>query len=100
MGTTQPVGPLVRLRDLRNAHNMTMAELARRIGDQGVRITVPAISNVENGHKRASDRLLAAWAKALSVSPLDVWQGPLRPPATRDSPTPDSPDPDPTKVPC
>lgn len=38
------------------------------------------ISNVENGNKKASDRLLTAWAKALGIEPLNVWHGPLRPP--------------------
>lgn len=72
------MGPMVRLRDLRMAHTLTMRQLAERIGEQGVAITPAGISNVENGHKRASERLLSAWARALGVSPLDVWQGPLR----------------------
>jgi transcriptional regulator with XRE-family HTH domain len=71
---------MVRIRDLRDAHGWTLAQLADRIAEHGVKISAAGISNVENGNKQASDRLLTAWAKALGVQPLNVWHGPLRPP--------------------
>lgn len=69
---------MVRIKDLRLAHGWTMLQLADRIQEQGVQITEAGISNVENGNKQGSDRLLTAWAKALGVDPLNVWHGPLR----------------------
>lgn len=74
----EPLGPTVRIRNLREARCLTMRQLTERIAEHGISVTPAAISNVENGHKRASERLLGAWAKALGVSALDVWQGPLR----------------------
>jgi len=71
---------MVRIKDLRLAHGLTMAQLAERIREQGAQITEAGVSNVENGNKKASDRLLVAWAKALGVEPLNVWHGPLRAP--------------------
>lgn len=71
---------MVRIKDIRLAHGWTMLQLADRIQEQGVPITEAGISNVENGNKKASDRLLTAWAKALGVDPLNVWHGPLRKP--------------------
>lgn len=71
---------MVRIRDLRLAHGWTMQQLADRIGELGVDITEAGISNVENGKKKASDRLLSAWAKALGLDPLNVWHGPVKPP--------------------
>ncbi|OZE77154.1 hypothetical protein CH305_18120 [Rhodococcus sp. 15-649-2-2] len=79
MPATEPLGPMVRIKDLRLAHGLSQAQLVERIGEQGVAITEAGISNVENGNKKASDRLLTAWAKALGVEPLNVWHGPLRP---------------------
>jgi transcriptional regulator with XRE-family HTH domain len=55
---------MVRIRDLRLAHGLTLSDLAQRIREQGVDITESGISNVENARKRASDRLLTAWSKA------------------------------------
>lgn len=71
---------MIRIRDLRVARNWTMSQLAERIAENGVSVTEAGISNVECGNKVASDRLLAAWAKALGVEPLTVWHGPLRKP--------------------
>jgi transcriptional regulator with XRE-family HTH domain len=71
---------MVRIKDLRIAHGLSQPQLAERIAEQGVEITDAGISNVENGNKKASDRLLTAWAKALGVEPLNVWHGPLRSP--------------------
>jgi transcriptional regulator with XRE-family HTH domain len=78
---------MVRISDLRKARNWTQEELADRIGEHGVAITAAGISNVENGNKQASDRLLAAWALALGVEPLNVWHGPLRTPVQPGVPT-------------
>lgn len=79
MPAKNALGPMVRIRDVRIAHNMTINRLAERISEQGVEVSEGGISNVENGNKQASDRLLTAWALALGLDPLDVWHGPLRP---------------------
>lgn len=72
---------MVRLKDVRRIHTtLTLKQLAERITEQGVPITEAGLSNVENGNKVASDRLLIAWAKALGFESLDVWHGPLRKP--------------------
>jgi len=71
---------MIRIKDLRLAHGWSQTDLAQRIAEFGVEVTDAGISNVENGNKKASDRLLTAWAKALGVEPLNVWHGPLRPP--------------------
>lgn len=78
MPATDPFGPMVRIRDLRLAHGWTMQQLADRIGEFGVDITEAGISNVENGNKKASDRLLIAWSRALGIDPLNVWHGPIK----------------------
>lgn len=71
---------MVRLKDVRRAFTtLTLKQLAERIQEQGVPITEAGLSNVENGNKVASDRLLIAWANALGLDPLNVWHGPLRP---------------------
>lgn len=80
MPAMEPLGPMVRIKQVRIDHNLSQAQLAERIAEQGVEVTDAGISNVENGNKKASDRLLNAWAKALGIDPLDVWHGPLRPP--------------------
>lgn len=77
---------MVRIKDVRLARNLSQAQLAERIAEKGVEITDAGISNVENGNKKASDRLLNAWAMALGIEPLNVWQGPLRPPVVPASP--------------
>lgn len=71
---------MVRVKEVRIALGLSQVQLAERIAEKGVEITDAGISNVENGNKKASDRLLIAWAKALGIEPLNVWQGPLRPP--------------------
>lgn len=80
MPAMEPLGPMVRIKEVRIAHGLSQLQLAERIAEQGVEITDAGISNVENGNKKASDRLLTAWAKALGIEPLNVWHGPLRPP--------------------
>lgn len=70
---------MVRLKDVRRAFTtLTLKQLADRIAEQGVPITEAGLSNVENGNKVASDRLLIAWVRALGLDPLTVWHGPLR----------------------
>ena len=86
MPAIEPLGPMIRIKDLRLAHGLSQPELAARIAEFGVEVTDSGISNVENGNKKASDRLLTAWAKALGVEPLNVWHGPLRPPIEPASP--------------
>lgn len=86
MPAMEPLGPMIRIKDLRLAHGLSQTELSDRIAEFGVEITDAGISNVENGNKKASDRLLTAWAKALGVEPLNVWHGPLRPPVVPASP--------------
>lgn len=86
MPAIEPLGPMVRIKDLRLALGWSQTELAERIAEKGGEVTDAGISNVENGNKKASDRLLIAWAKALGVEPLNVWHGPLRPPVTPASP--------------
>lgn len=81
MPTTEPLGPMVRLKEVRTKlTTLTQEQLAERIREQGVQITDAGLSNVENGNKPASDRLLTAWAVALGMDPLLIWQGPLRKP--------------------
>lgn len=71
----QKLGPQVGIRELRKAHGLTITALAARIEPiYGKSVDPDHISNVELGHKRASDPLLTAWAKALGVLPLDVRQ--------------------------
>ncbi|MDM8086312.1 helix-turn-helix transcriptional regulator [Cellulomonas cellasea] len=80
MPATEPLGPMVRIADLRKAHGWSQDQLADRIREHGVQITAAGISNVESGNKQASDRLLTAWAKAFGIDTLNVWHGPLRKP--------------------
>jgi transcriptional regulator with XRE-family HTH domain len=68
------IGPQVRIRDLRKAHKMSIPTLVERIQAHGVKVHADHISNVELGYRRASDELIAAWAKALGVDPLDITQ--------------------------
>lgn len=68
-------GPQIKIRALREAHGLSVAQLIDRIAEHGVKGTHPdTIRNVELGYKRASNPLMTAWAKALGISPLDVWQ--------------------------
>lgn len=78
MPAAEPLGPMIRLKEVRTKlTTLTQEQLAERIREQGVQITNAGLSNVENGNKVASDRLLTAWANALGLDPLLVWQGPL-----------------------
>lgn len=78
---------MVRIKNLRLAHGLTLKQLSDRIAEHGVSISEGGVSNVENGNKQASDRLLIAWAKALGVEPLNVWHGPIREPIKPGVPT-------------
>lgn len=70
-----PAGPQIRIRALREAHGLSVNALVDRIAENGHNGVHPdTIRNVELGYKRASKPLMAAWAKALGINPLDVWQ--------------------------
>lgn len=58
--------------------HISVNQLAERIEETGYaeKVHPDTIRNVELGHKRASKLLMVAWAKALGLSPLDVWQPP------------------------
>lgn len=78
--TDKPIGPQVRIRDLRNAYGISVKELVERIESVGLAgVHEDTIRNVELGHKRASVPLMNAWARALGLNPLDVWQPPASP---------------------
>ncbi|NEW42770.1 helix-turn-helix transcriptional regulator [Nocardia cyriacigeorgica] len=71
----KPIGPQVRIRELRNAYGLSVKQLVERLGEAGMPgVHEDTIRNVELGHRRASRPLMTAWAKALGISPLDVWQ--------------------------
>lgn len=78
---------MVRISELRKALGWSQEQLADRIREQGVQITGAGISNVENGNKRGSDRLLTAWARSMGAEPMNVWHGPLRQPIEPGDPT-------------
>jgi transcriptional regulator with XRE-family HTH domain len=68
-------GPRVGIRQLREAHGLSVTALTERIAPfLGKQPDGDTIRNVELGHKRASRELLAAWAKALNLTLLDVEQ--------------------------
>ena len=68
------IGPQIPIRELRKAHGLTLGGLADRIKALGVDVHPDTLSNVERGHKRASPPLIHAWARALSVPPLEITQ--------------------------
>jgi transcriptional regulator with XRE-family HTH domain len=66
---------MVTLRSLRQAHELTLAQLAERIAEQGVKVDEASLSNIETGRKKGSDRLMGAWARALRIGTrLDIYQ--------------------------
>lgn len=66
---------MVTLRSLRQAHELTLAQLAERIAEQGVTVNEDSLSNIETGRRKGSDRLMGAWARALRVGTrLDIYQ--------------------------
>jgi len=70
----QRIPPMVSLRSLREAHGLDSRQLAERIAEQGAEVHPDHILNVELGHKTLSNKLRNAWARALSVHPLDIRQ--------------------------
>lgn len=67
--------PQIPIRELRLAHGLSIEELAERIEVHlGRRPHGDTLRNVELGHRAASKPLVTAWAKALGVNPLDVFQ--------------------------
>ncbi|MGI5274664.1 helix-turn-helix domain-containing protein [Nonomuraea sp. CA-218870] len=76
MTAPDPKGPYVQIRDLRKAYGLSIPGLVARIRKFGVSVHKDHISNVERGERRASNELMTAWAKALGVHPLDVYQPP------------------------
>lgn len=71
-------GPQVRIRDSREALGLSVNRLVERIKETGYteKLHADTIRNIELGHKRGSKPLMTAWAKALGLMPLDVWQPP------------------------
>lgn len=65
---------MVSLRTIREAHELTAEQLATRIDEQGVTVDPDHIYNVELGRKRGSTRLMGAWARALRVDKLGIYQ--------------------------
>lgn len=77
MTAPDPIGPQVRIRDFRKARGLNINDLVERIAAYGVTVHKATISNIELGYKRGSDELMTAWAKALGIGPLDIYQPPL-----------------------
>lgn len=65
---------MVTLRALREAHGLTLEQLAERIAEQGVTVDKASLANVELGKRPASRRLIGAWARALRLESVDVYQ--------------------------
>lgn len=80
MPATKPIGPMVRMRVVRQISGLTLRQTCDRMSEHGVDLSEGGLSNIESGNKRASERMLIAWAHALGLDPLDVWHGPLRQP--------------------
>lgn len=72
---TSPIPPQVSLRALREALGLTIEQVAQRIRDQGVKLATDSLNNIELGHRKASTRVLLAYAKALSIEPHHIRQG-------------------------
>lgn len=68
------------MKDVRLILGKSQVQITERMQEHGVDLTVQGLSNIENGNKKASDRVLIAWAKAVGIDPLNVWHGPLRRP--------------------
>lgn len=75
MATTTSLGPLVPIREVRMAHGLSIEQLRERIEVYlGKKPHGDTLRNIELGHRKASQPLLNAWAKALGLLPLDVRQ--------------------------
>jgi transcriptional regulator with XRE-family HTH domain len=68
------IPPMVTLRALREAHELTLEQLAERIAEQGITVDKASLSNGELGKRPVSKRLMGAWARALRLQPVDVYQ--------------------------
>ena len=68
--------PSVPLRRFREGLGLSIGDLQERIAVHmdGKKPHGDTIRNVELGHKVGSPALMAAWAKALGLHPLDVHQ--------------------------
>ena len=67
------IPPLVTIREVRRAYGLSARELAERIlEEEGVKVAPDSLLNIELGHKTGSLKLMAAWARALRLNPLDV----------------------------
>ena len=64
---------------------ISVSSLVDRIIEQGYegKLHPDTIRNVELGYKSASKPLMVAWAKALGLTPVDVWQPPPKPKSSR-----------------
>lgn len=62
----------VTLRALRTSRGLTSTELARKIGERGVKVDPDHILAVELGHRGAGFDLRSAWAEELGISPVDI----------------------------
>jgi len=78
MPATKPLGPMVRLVELRKMRGWSQEQIAAKILENGVSITISGISNVERGARQASSRLMIAWANALGIPEMSMWHGPIR----------------------
>lgn len=60
----------LRIRELRQAEGLTLAELAEKVG-----VSTPHLSEVERGKKNLNNHLIVRIANALGVSPEDLIAG-------------------------
>ena len=65
-----------RIRELREASDLSLRELARKVGD----VSAAFLSDVEFGRRFPSDKTLAALAAALGTTAEDLQQYDSRPP--------------------
>lgn len=77
MTAPDPIGPQVRIRDFRKARGLNIPTLVERIAAYGIVVHKATISNIELGYKRGSEELMNAWARALGLDPIDIYQPPL-----------------------
>lgn len=68
------IPPMVSLRALRHAYGLTGDQLAERIHEQGVKVDTDHLYNVETGRRKGSVKLMCAWARALRITRLDIYQ--------------------------
>lgn len=76
MPMSEPVGPMVRLRVVRQVAGLTIQQVCDRIAERGVTISVSGLSNIETGRRPASQQVLRAYAAVLGFDHLDLWKGP------------------------